>query len=105
MMLVAIEVNLNAIVAEKKVYRQYSKAQKGYTLKSKYKRDNISYKLGLMSCLNRNLESNKPGAIDLSRYLLRPLPRTFHGLQTPTMMELTSRFENRKKYKDFIPGY
>ena len=90
MMLVAIEVNLNSSATDKKTYRQYSKAQKGYTLKSKYKRDNLTYKLEMMDTLSKNLESNSSGSVDLSRYKLRPFPKTFHGTEMPTMLELTT---------------
>lgn len=97
MMLVALETNLNANVTEKKTHRQYSRAQGQYILKSRYKRDTVSYKQDIIEQMSNNIVNENKIVLDIDQYILAPIPKNFHGKPMPSKKELELKYTRRSR--------
>ena len=96
-MLIALETNLNADVTEKKTYKQYSRAQDQYILKARYKRDTVSYKKNLIDQVSNNIVNNNKVPLDIDQYILKPIPKNFHGKKMPSKKELEKKYNRRRR--------
>lgn len=70
---------------------EYSRASKGFCLKTRKNQDIIPFKRKLLAQVVLQVISNEPVVLDLSRYLKRPVPKTFHGLEKPSTDDLKKK--------------
>ena len=84
-MLTALEHNysLTAPTLTQKV-AAYSRAQKMYILKNYNKRETEAMKKDILIAMNNNIKDNKTLTLDLSSYVRKPIPKTFHKVEKPS---------------------
>ena len=68
----------------------YSRAQKQYVLKNDNKRDTTNLKKNLMISIIESMNENGPLPMDLSSYIRKPIPSTFHRVEKPSKDDLTA---------------
>ena len=79
----------------------YSRAQKKYVLKNCNVKDTSELKKNILKSIKSNLveTTRAPGAPDLSSYIRRPIPNTFHRVEKPKKDELLKQALSRMKKK------
>lgn len=86
MFVVLIHNSLQGIAPTKRYeVRDYSRASKKYRIKTKVVKDILPFKKSLLSEMTGNVRSNIRLPIDLSRYIRRVVPKTFHGVEKPAI--------------------
>ena len=92
MFVVLIHNNLLGITSTNKYeVREYSRARKDYRIKTKVIKDIIPFKRSLLTEMTANVAMDVKLPIDLSRYIRRPVPETFHEVHKPAIEELREK--------------
>ena len=92
MFVVLIHNSLQGIAPTKRYeVRDYSRASKKYRIKTKVIKDILPFKKSLLSEMTGNVRSNTRLPIDLSRYIRRAVPKTFHGVEKPALDDLKKK--------------
>ena len=89
-MLTVLEHNKHVSTLEKifRLHPAYSRAQKKYVLKKVTKRDSVGFKRDIMKSLAEFLRKNERPPLQTSKYIRKPIPRTFHGTPRPSKQDL-----------------
>ena len=96
MFAVLIHNNLQSMAPSKRYeVRDYSRASKQYRIKTKVVKDIIPFKKSLLSEIVGNVNSNTLLPIDLNRYIRKPVPRTFHGVDKPSLASVKNKSFSR----------
>ena len=101
-MFTALEHNYGLSVSTKSHPKAaYSRAQKKYVLKNCNVKDTSELRKNILKSIKSNLveTTRAPGAPDLSSYIRRPIPDTFHTVEKPEKDELLKQALSRMKKK------
>lgn len=101
-MFTALEHNFGLAAPTKSYSRAaYSRAQKKYVLKNCNIKDTSEFKKNILASIKSNLvdTTRAPSAPDLSPYIRRTVPKTFHLVDKPKKEELLKQSLSRIKEK------
>lgn len=88
-------VSPHPLLLTKRLPSAYSRAQKKYVLKNDNVTDKEPLKKGILEKINNYLKCNVRLSLDLSSYIRRPVPNTFHNVEKPSKDELIAQAISR----------